>query len=135
MDRRKFLSCVGFTSVAPAMVDPLWNTMLKMGIVVEPATLMEPVELQPQLTHDTLLEIYVQTLQDMKVHNEAIDRITGKWQELDERRGTIAAAKLQHAQRIRKAQDAGKIMRRHRRLNVIRRRIKDLKRTPKPNLP
>jgi hypothetical protein len=117
------------------MVDPLWKTMLKMGIVVEPQTLMEPLELQPRLTQETLLEIYVQTLQDMGTHNEAIDRITGKWQELHERRRTIAAAKVQHAQRISDAQAAGKALRRQRRRHAALKRIKLLRNSAKPKLP
>ncbi len=135
MDRRAFLSCVGFTSVAPAMVDPLFNSMLKMGLAVEPQTLMEPVELQVQLPREKLLEIYVQTLQDMGTHNEAIDRLTGRWQELDERRRTIAAAKLQHAQKVKDAQAMGQALRRQRRRHAILKRIKELRRAPKPKLP
>lgn len=135
MDRRAFLSAVGFASVSPAMVDPLWNTMLKMGMAVEPQTLMEPLELQPRLTEDTLLEIYVQTLQDMKVHNEAIDRLTGKWEELEARRRNIATAKARHTEKIREAQRAGKAARLLGRKHRIQRRIKELRRTPKPKLP
>jgi len=117
------------------MVDPLWNTMLKMGLVVEPTTLMEPLELQPRLTHETLMEVYVETLKDMGTHNEAIDRLTGKWQDLDKRRRTIATAKARHASRIRDAQAAGKQLRRERRRHAIRKRIKILQRTAKPKLP
>lgn len=117
------------------MVDPLWNTMLKMGLVVEPNTLMEPVELQVTIPRETLLEIYVQTLQDMGTHNEAIDRLTGKWQELDERRARIAFAKKVHAQKISDAQAAGKQLRRERRRHAILKRIKLLRNSAKPKLP
>jgi hypothetical protein len=96
---------------------------------------MEPMELQPRLTQETLLEIYVQTLQDMGTHNEAIDRITGKWQELHERRRAIARAKATHAAQISRAQAAGKALRRTRRRHAILKRIKLLRNSAKPKLP
>ena len=135
MDRRRFLKALGFGAVAPAMVQPLMDQLRLQGIAPDVEALLEPVQMQPPLPQSKLIEIYHQTLKDMGVHNEAIDRMTGRWEELEQRQATIKAAKLQHAERVRKAQQAGKLLRRRKRRDAIRRRIKHLRRTPKPKLP
>lgn len=135
MDRRRFLAALGFGAVAPAMVEPLMTSLLQEGLIAEPLELMEPPEKQKRLNPGDILKVYRRTLEDMGVHNEAIDRMTGRWQELDARRTSIKQAKAAHAERIRQAQKAGKALRAHKRKDDIRRRIREMRRTRKPKLP
>lgn len=135
MDRRLFLKKLGFVGISTPMIEPLMAQLRKQGIAPEVEALLEPVEAQKALPHGKLLEIYQATLRDMGIHNEAIDRLTGKWQSLEERRDQIRAAKEVHANRIRNAQRMGKIRRREQRKHNIRRRIKILQLTRKPKLP
>lgn len=139
MDRRRFLAALGFGAVAPAMVDPLIDNLLKEGLIAKPLELMEPVEKQEPLDPFDILKVYRATLKEMGVHNEAIDRMTGKWEELDVRRINIKKAKAAHVERIAQAQKAGKADGRRRRATrlkrEIRRRMREARRAPKPKLP
>lgn len=142
MDRRLFLQRLGFGVVAPIMVEPIMTELKRQGLLVEPLALMEPVEKQQALTRKEILLVYRATLESMEIHNEAIDRMTGKWEELNERRARISDAQAAHKakmdelwagrherRRLRELQQWGA------RKNAARRRIKDLRRTPKPRLP
>ena len=117
----------------------MMNNLLKEGLIAEPLELMEPAEKQESLAPHDAFRIYHQTLKDMGVHNEAIDRMTGRYVELDERNRRIQAAKAAHAERIAQAQKAGKADRRRRNAfrvkTAIKRRLRELKRTRKPKLP
>lgn len=135
LNRRDFLARLGFIGVAPAMIDPLMETLKERGIVVEPPELMEPIELQEPLDPSTVLEIYEQTLLDMKIHNEAIDRMRGKWMDLEAQRKEINRRKRAMQAKM-KAIRMGRVEARKQKVrNVVRRRIRDLKRTRPLPLP
>ena len=135
LDRRKFLAQIGFAGVAPAMVDPIMKTLQARGIAPDVEALLEPIEKQQQLSKAEIIRIYKATLEDMGTHNEAIDRMTGRWMEMDERRLDILKKKKIHQANMDQLWAGRHGRRAAKRKHVIRRRIKDLRRTPKPRLP
>ncbi len=137
MKRREFLKALGFGAVAPALVEPLLKVLAEDGIAL-PKEEIELVDV-PRLPQSELEKHYAQTLKDMGIHNEAIERMWGTYTTLLEKRREIALKKKIHHERIVEAQHIGRAVRKHRRekARVIeaKRRIRRLRAQPNPALP
>lgn len=146
MDRRGFLKAIGLGAATAPVADKFFGELVDEGVVTEHVDGQIETHGDDGLLHGKVLEHYRKVLREMGLHNEAIDRMAGKWVSMDHRQQEVAAAKREE-QRLfevrvksyRAVKQIDDMLRRAEgeddRKRLIKAKLKRLKHTRKPALP